>query len=37
VMYTLLDDTAAWVLSRRRAPHHPTPVDPPVTDPAFGD
>jgi HAE1 family hydrophobic/amphiphilic exporter-1 len=37
VMYTLLDDTAAWVLSRRRAPHHPAPVDPPVTDPAFGD
>jgi hydrophobic/amphiphilic exporter-1 (mainly G- bacteria), HAE1 family len=37
VMYTLLDDTAAWVLSRRRSAHGPTPVDPPVTDPAFGD
>jgi hydrophobic/amphiphilic exporter-1 (mainly G- bacteria), HAE1 family len=36
VMYTLLDDTAAWVLSRRRSPHRPT-AEPPVTDPAFGD
>jgi HAE1 family hydrophobic/amphiphilic exporter-1 len=36
VMYTLLDDTAAWVLSRRRSPHRPT-AKPPVTDPAFGD
>jgi hydrophobic/amphiphilic exporter-1 (mainly G- bacteria), HAE1 family len=37
VMYTLLDDAAAWALSRRRAPHRPAPVDPPATDPAFGD
>ena len=38
VMYTLLDDVAAWVSSRRRTPHAaPTPSDPSITDPAFGD
>jgi HAE1 family hydrophobic/amphiphilic exporter-1 len=37
VMYTLLDDAAAWVLSRRRNRHPTSPVEPPVTDPAFGD
>ena len=38
VMYTLLDDAAAWLLSRRRARHPMTPTsEPPVTDPAFGD
>ena len=38
VMYTLLDDAAGWVLSRRRSAHHATPAgDPAVTDAAFGD
>jgi HAE1 family hydrophobic/amphiphilic exporter-1 len=38
VMYTLLDDAAGWLLSRRRSPHHATPSrDPAVTDAAFGD
>ncbi len=38
VMYTLLDDAAAWLTSRRRSPHPVAPVrDPSVTDPAFGD
>jgi hydrophobic/amphiphilic exporter-1 (mainly G- bacteria), HAE1 family len=38
VMYTLLDDAAAWMLSRRRAPHHAKPSpDPAVSDAAFGD
>ena len=38
VMYTLLDDAAAWLLSRRRSPHHAPPSrDPAVTDAAFGD
>jgi len=38
VMYTLLDDAAAWLLSRRRSPHHVPPSrDPAVTDAAFGD
>jgi HAE1 family hydrophobic/amphiphilic exporter-1 len=38
VMYTLVDDAAAWLLSRRRAPHPIAPSpDPSVTDPAFGD
>ena len=38
VMYTLLDDAAAWLVSRRRTPHRaPTTPDSSVTDPAFGD
>jgi len=38
VMYTLLDDAAGWLLSRRRSPHHAPPSrDPAVTDAAFGD
>jgi len=38
VMYTLLDDAAGWLLSRRRSAHHATPAgDPAVTDAAFGD
>jgi HAE1 family hydrophobic/amphiphilic exporter-1 len=38
VMYTLLDDAAAWLLSRRRSHHHALPSrDPAVTDAAFGD
>jgi len=38
VMYTLLDDAAAWLLSRRRSAHHAPPSrDPAVTDAAFGD
>jgi hydrophobic/amphiphilic exporter-1 (mainly G- bacteria), HAE1 family len=38
VMYTLLDDAAVWLLSRRRSPHHAPPArDPAVTDAAFGD
>jgi hypothetical protein len=37
-MYTLLDDAASWLLSRRRSPHHVPPSgDPAVTDAAFGD
>ena len=36
VMYTLLDDAATWATSRRRS-RHPSPADPTVTDPAFGD
>jgi HAE1 family hydrophobic/amphiphilic exporter-1 len=38
VMYTLLDDTAAWFLSRRRSPHRLSPSpEPSATDAAFGD
>jgi HAE1 family hydrophobic/amphiphilic exporter-1 len=38
VMYTLLDDAAAWLTSRRRSPHPAAPSrDPSVADPAFGD
>jgi len=38
VMYTLVDDAAGWLLSRRRSAHHATPAgDPAVTDAAFGD
>jgi HAE1 family hydrophobic/amphiphilic exporter-1 len=37
VMYTLLDDTAAWVLNRRRSARATSPNDPAVTDAAFGD
>jgi len=36
VMYTLLDDAAAWVMNRNRS-RRPAPAEPPVTDPAFGD
>jgi len=37
VMYTLLDDAASWALSRRRSHRPVAPVDPAVTDGAFGD
>ena len=38
VMYTLLDDAAGWLLSRRRSPHAAPPSrDPAVTDAAYGD
>jgi HAE1 family hydrophobic/amphiphilic exporter-1 len=38
VMYTLLDDTAAWFLSRRRTHERPgASPEPAVTDAAFGD
>jgi HAE1 family hydrophobic/amphiphilic exporter-1 len=38
VMYTILDDAAAWALNRRRVPRTPSPADPAVTDgAAYGD
>jgi len=38
VMYTILDDAAAWAASRRRTAHTPSPAKPPVTDgAAYGD
>ena len=38
VMYTILDDAAAWAAKRRRAAHPPSPAKPTVTDSAaYGD
>ena len=38
VMYTILDDAAAWAASRRRTAHARSPAKPPVTDgAAYGD
>ena len=37
VMYTILDDAAAWAASRRRTAHPAAPAKPTVTDAAYGD
>ena len=38
VMYTILDDAAVWLTSRRKSPHETAPSpEPSVTDAAFGD